>query len=134
MSISRWFRGKRATIQSLTTPHTPQNLSLHDKLLSALAECDLDTLMNNPVAAMSILTLYCSSCHELIQETLTPSRSRALVGVSLYSFFKDSHLPPSLVMQRLASLFSIEPTSNYARFDIDTLITELRDLCTSSSR
>lgn len=109
-------------------------MTLRDRLLQALEQCDIDALIQNPVAAMSILTLYSSSCHELAQETLTPNRNKALIGVSLYSFFKDSHLPPSLVMARLAGLFAAEPVSNYARFDIDIIITELHDLSRSSSR
>ena len=134
MLLSRWFRSKKPTIrpQTLSEPLKESATTLKARMLEMLSEVDVDALLSNPVASMSILTLYCSSCHELIQESLTPSRNRALVGVSLYSYFKDSHLPPSLVMQRLSSLFADEPTSNYARFDIDTLITELHDLWRSA--
>lgn len=135
--LLRWLRTKKQTIKPVSHPAepvTPIASTLHDRLLQAVSLCDIDTLIKNPVAAMSLLTVYSSSCHELIQETLIPSRTRVLVGISLYGFFKDSHLPPSLVMERLASLFEVEPASNYARFDIENLITELHDLSRVSSR
>jgi predicted transcriptional regulator len=139
MWFRRFIRAKKETIQleldTVSVDKDPKTLqSLRERLLYILQQCDIDLLIKNPVAAMSILTMYTSSWHELVQETLTPSRNRALIGVSLYSFFKDSHLPPSLVMERLASLFVTEPASIYARFDIEILINELHDLSDGSSR
>lgn len=115
-----------------TIPTTPTKettpVSTKEQLVQLMVQMDVDSILTNPLAKITIMTMYTSSSHELIKEVLTPSRVRSLVGVSLERFFHESHLSPSLTLSRLSELFDQEPASNYARHDIETLIQEFRML------
>lgn len=131
--IANWLSGlvrkKKEIIRPLEVPVAVQESapqSLHHRLVQELQEIDVNALMQNPLTAVSIMTLYCPSIDELMKEAITPSRMRSLVGVSLQYFFKESHLTPQLALERLSTLFKEEPKSNFARFDIQILISELQ--------
>ena len=132
MWISRLFRAKKSTIQppppKEPAPSSPEPLTLKGRLLETLRLVDLNSLVKDPAISMIYLTLYTESSEDLIRESIAPSRSRQILAVSLQSFFKQSHLTPTLVMERLAGVFQKEPISNYAKHDIEIIIRELLDL------
>lgn len=128
--LSRLRRNKKEKIPLYIAPveETPGPTTTHSELVAMLKAVNVDEILKNPVTQMAVVPLYCASIDNLMQEVLIPSRNRTLVGVTLVHFFKESNLDPHLAMQRLAGLFANEPSSNFARFDIITLITEMRSL------
>lgn len=128
--LSRLRRNKKEKIPLYIAPveEVPGPATTRSELVSTLKSVNVNEILKNPVTQMAVVPLYCASIDNLMQEVLVPSRDRALVGVTLTHFFKESNLDPHLAMERLAGLFVSEPSSNFARFDITTLITEIRSL------
>lgn len=128
--IERLFNNKPSKIplyvEEVPAPAELPKTTMRDELLKMVQECDLDTLVKSPTVQMAMLPLYCASIDNLMQEVLAPSRIRSLVGVTVHHYFKESNLPPSLALERLAGLFTTEPDSNFARYDVATLISEFR--------
>lgn len=128
--LSRLRRNKKEKIPLYIAPveEAPGPKTTRSELVAMLKNVDINEILKNPVTQMAVVPLYCASIDNLMQEVLVPSRDRALVGVTLVHFFKESNLEPHLAMERLAGLFANEPPSNFARFDIITLITEMQSL------
>ena len=92
-------------------------------------EVDVDSVVRSPVFSLAIVPLYCSSCNYLFDEIVAPTKlQRELVGVQLSTFFKDSHLPPSLIMERIYAIIKDTKLSNYAQHDLQILMDEFSKL------
>lgn len=128
--LSRLRRNKKEKIPLYIAPieETSGPKTTHSELVAMLKTINVDDILNNPVTQIAVVPLYCASIDILMQEVLVSSRNRSLVGVTLSHFFKESNLNPHLAMERLAGLFTTEPSSNFARFDIITLIKEMQSL------
>lgn len=95
-------------------------------------QVDVDSVVRSPVCSLAIVPLYCSSCSYLFDEIVAPTKlKRELVGVQLSTFFKDSHLPPSLIMERIYALIKDTKLSNYAQHDLQILMDEFSKLVNS---
>lgn len=111
------------TIEDFPAPVKPAEEDLMTGLKKAVELVDLDEAVSDPAIGCLYLTLYTETSDDLVRERVSPINHRNLVAVSLYSYFKNSNLTPTLTMERLIKITYPVNLSGYAKHDI-TVITE----------